>query len=183
MTDLISREKAAQVAEGFNYRIDSDGYRVEQAEPVLVNGADIATAIRALPAEPIPTSGVAERLRAEIASRPITERPPPQSFGVKNGLIEEAADAIISLTTRVAELEADRDSWRRVAERCKTEVEAAEAECEKLRAALTEALPNLDENYRWHRDAQSSPGRVTAAHNALEQARAALRSTAGGGNG
>ena len=44
----------------------------------------------------------------------------------------------------------------------------------ELRQALRDAEPILDENFRWHRDAQSSPGRIERAHAALTRVRAAL---------
>jgi hypothetical protein len=43
-----------------------------------------------------------------------------------------------------------------------------------LEAALRLALPQLDANFRWHRDAQSAPSNVIAAHDALRAARAVL---------
>ena len=46
--------------------------------------------------------------------------------------------------------------------------------------ALRLSLPHLDENFRWHRDAQSHAGRVTAAYDALEAAKAALALTDNG---
>jgi hypothetical protein len=47
-------------------------------------------------------------------------------------------------------------------------------EVEALREALEKALPELDENYRFHRDMQSSAARVLKAHEAANAARAAL---------
>ena len=43
-----------------------------------------------------------------------------------------------------------------------------------LLAALTRALPHLEENFRWHRDMQSHARRVVSAHDALEAAKAAI---------
>lgn len=50
------------------------------------------------------------------------------------------------------------------------------AEIRELREALTQALPHLEENARWHRDAQSHAAKVTSAFAAVERARKAAHS-------
>lgn len=57
---------------------------------------------------------------------------------------------------------------------------ALPSEVEGLRAALRKALPHLEENFRWHRDCQSSSAKVNEANAAVEAVRAALEPSHGG---
>jgi hypothetical protein len=53
----------------------------------------------------------------------------------------------------------------------------AAARIEALEQALRDALPILEESYRWHRDAQSHAAIIMRACRAVETARAALAQT------
>jgi hypothetical protein len=63
------------------------------------------------------------------------------------------------------------------AQQCMEAMRDAAARIEALEQALRDALPILEESYRWHRDAQSHAAIIMRACRAVETARAALAQT------
>lgn len=85
----------------------------------------------------------------------------------------DAKAAILTLQGEIDALIHDMDRLRTSETEHLNRAEAAEAEVVRLREALKETIPHLEENARWLRDAQAHAGKVDRAFAVVDRARAA----------
>lgn len=78
-------------------------------------------------------SDLIDRLRAACVGYPRA------SIAWPHRILHEAADALSSQSLSLSEAREDRDSWRRVAERCESEKQAAQATIKRMDRAASEA--------------------------------------------